>query len=230
MGAIYLIRHGQASFGSSNYDKLSSVGHEQAFILGQALGARRVQADVVVCGGMERHRETATQCLKGMGREPHWDEDSGWDEYDHEAMLEAFDPRYKRKTELTADLLKSGDIKRTFQELFSQAAARWASGRHDDDYDESFGEFCLRVEGALTRLHARLGKSQTALVFSSGGAISVIARHLLGLSPERTMPLSYTLANASVTKVIYGSGGLKLSTLNEHSHFEGLDKKFLTYR
>ena len=139
---------------------------------------------MVVCGGMQRHRETATQCLEGMGRELHWDEDSGWDEYDHEAMLEAFDPRYKRKTELTADLLKSGDIKRTFQELFSQAAARWASGSFDDDYDESFGEFCLRVEGALTRLHARLGKGQTALVFSSGGAISVIARYLLGLAPE----------------------------------------------
>jgi broad specificity phosphatase PhoE len=30
MGQIYLVRHGQASFGSANYDQLSELGHEQA--------------------------------------------------------------------------------------------------------------------------------------------------------------------------------------------------------
>lgn len=231
MGAIYLIRHGQASFASSNYDKLSAIGLEQGKILGEALGARRVKADLIVCGGMLRHRETAEQCLSGMKTEASWDEDSGWNEYDHEAMLEAFDPRFSRKTNIAAELLKSGgDPRKGFQELFSKAAARWVNGDNDDDYDESFSEFCARVEGALARLVERLGKSRTALVFTSGGAISVIARHLLGLPNERTMPLSYTLANASVTKVIVGSSGVKLMSLNEHAHFEGLDPKFLTYR
>lgn len=230
MGAIYLIRHGQASFGSSNYDKLSSLGEKQAALLGEALRARNVAADVVVCGALERHRQTATSCLKAMGREPHWDEDSGWDEYDHEAMLEAFDPRFKRKTDLAAELLRTGDPRKTFQEIFSKAAERWTCGSYDDDYEESFDEFCTRVEQALTRLHARLQKSQTALVFTSGGAISACVKHLLGLPSDRMMPLGYTLANASVTKVIYGAGGVRLSTLNEHSHFEGRDSKLLTYR
>lgn len=230
MGAIYLIRHGQASFASSDYDNLSAIGGEQGFILGEALRARRVQPDLTICGGMQRHRQTAEQCLRGMGREASWEEDRGWDEYDHQRMLEAFDPRYARKTELAAELLKSGDPRRTFQELFSQAAARWVSGDTDEDYEESFGEFCDRVEAALNRLHRRMGKGQTALVFTSGGAISAVCKQLLGLAKERTMPLSYTLANASITKVIYGSSGLRLSTLNEHGHFEGLDPKYLTYR
>ncbi|MCH1491392.1 MAG: histidine phosphatase family protein, partial [Luminiphilus sp.] len=30
MASIYLIRHGQASFGSDNYDQLSPVGQRQA--------------------------------------------------------------------------------------------------------------------------------------------------------------------------------------------------------
>jgi broad specificity phosphatase PhoE len=231
MGAIYLIRHGQASFASSNYDKLSAIGLEQGHVLGEALAARKVRPDVIVCGGMLRHRETAEQCLKGLKTEASWDEDSGWNEYDHEAMLEAFDPRFSRKTNIAVELLKSGgDPRKGFQELFSKAAARWVSGENDEDYDESFGEFCARVEGALGRLTERLGKSRTALVFTSGGAISVVARHLLGLPDERTMPLSYTLANASVTKVIVGGSGVKLMSLNEHAHFEGLDPKFLTYR
>jgi broad specificity phosphatase PhoE len=231
MGAIYLIRHGQASFASSDYDKLSSIGHEQGRILGAALRARKVTPDILVCGGMLRHRETAQQCLAGLGREASWDEDSGWNEYDHEAMLEAYDPRFTRKTNIAAEMLKSGmDPRRAFQELFSKAAARWVSGNFDDDYDESFSEFCARVEGALTRLSERLGKGGTALVFTSGGAISVVAKHLLGLPDDRTMPLSYTLANASVSKVIVGSSGVKLMSLNEHAHFEGIDPKFLTYR
>lgn len=231
MGAILLIRHGQASFASSNYDKLSAVGMEQGRILGEALRARNVKPDIVVCGGMLRHRETAEQCLSGMQAEASWDEDSGWNEYDHEAMLEAFDPRFKRKTNIAAELLKTGmDPRRAFQELFSQAAARWVGGQSDEDYDESFTEFCARVEGALTRLHERLGKSKTALVFTSGGAISAVAKSLLGLPDDRVMPLSYTLANAAVSKVLATSSGLKLSTLNEHAHFEPIDPKYLTYR
>jgi broad specificity phosphatase PhoE len=230
MGAIYLIRHGQASFASSNYDNLSAIGGEQAGMLGEALCARKVQPDLVICGGMQRHRQTAEQCLRGMGREPRWEEDKGWDEYDHRRMLEAFDPRYGRNTELAAELLKGGDPQRTFQELFSQAAARWVGGEAEHDYEESFSEFCARVEAALSRLHARLGKAQTALVFTSGGAISAVCKQLLGLAKERVMPLSFALANASITKVIYGSSGLRLSTLNEHGHFEGHDPKYLTYR
>src|SRR3546814_10473498 len=67
MGAIYLIRHGQASFGAVDYDKLSKRGVEQAAVLGQALAARGVKPDVVICGGMLRHRETALGCLQAMG-------------------------------------------------------------------------------------------------------------------------------------------------------------------
>jgi broad specificity phosphatase PhoE len=231
MAVIYLIRHGQASFASSNYDKLSGLGMEQGRILGAALKARGVTPDVLVCGGMQRHRETAEQCLSGLGVAPSWDEDTGWDEYDHGAMLEAYDPRFGRKSNLAAELLKTGeDPKRAFQELFSKAAARWVSGASDEDYDESFAEFCARVAAALARLSARLEKSKTALVFTSGGAISAVAKLLLGLPDERMLPLSYLIANASVTKLLVGSSGVKLSTLNEHAHFEGSHAKYLSYR
>ena len=35
MTTIYLIRHGQASFGAESYDKLSATGEQQATVLGQ---------------------------------------------------------------------------------------------------------------------------------------------------------------------------------------------------
>ncbi|MCF8967887.1 histidine phosphatase family protein, partial [Pseudomonas carnis] len=37
MGSIYLIRHGQASFGADDYDVLSPIGVEQAQVLGRHL-------------------------------------------------------------------------------------------------------------------------------------------------------------------------------------------------
>ena len=35
MTTIYLVRHGQASFGKSNYDELSQNGEAQATLLGR---------------------------------------------------------------------------------------------------------------------------------------------------------------------------------------------------
>ena len=34
MAEIYFVRHGQASFGAEDYDKLSLVGHRQTELLG----------------------------------------------------------------------------------------------------------------------------------------------------------------------------------------------------
>lgn len=227
MGSIYLIRHGQASFGASDYDKLSPLGHEQARVLGEALARRAVRPAWVVCGGMRRHRETANACLAGMQGPLDFEEDVGWNEYDHESMLEALDPRYKYKAALTADLLREGDVRRTFQKLFSRAASRWASGQHDDDYEEPFHVFSSRVLGSLSALTTRMGKGEQALVFSSGGAICAAASHLLGLAPEQAMELSYTLVNTSVTKLLVGARGVTLSTLNEHAH---LTDELVSYR
>ena len=35
MSTLYLVRHGQASFGTDNYDRLSAIGEEQARELGR---------------------------------------------------------------------------------------------------------------------------------------------------------------------------------------------------
>jgi broad specificity phosphatase PhoE len=59
MGVVLLVRHGQASFGTDDYDVLSETGWEQARLLGAWLAGRGVTPDVVVRGGMRRHRETA---------------------------------------------------------------------------------------------------------------------------------------------------------------------------
>ncbi|MDB4974081.1 MAG: phosphoglycerate mutase [Myxococcaceae bacterium] len=241
MGAIYLVRHGQASFAAADYDDLSTLGREQGRVLGAALHARHVQPDIVVCGGMRRHQQTATECLATLGsaRAPEqalgpdvdaWEVDRGWDEYDHNEVLGGLDPRYRQQSAVAADMVGTHDPRRAFQQIFERAMARWVDGAYHHEYQESWPAFCQRVDGALERLKTRLGKSQTAVVFTSGGAISVVCRMLLGLADQRTLLLSASLANASVTKLIVGGRGLTLSTLNEHAHFESADKRLITYR
>ena len=57
MATIYLIRHGQASFGSANYDQLSALGQLQATRTGQYLARSGVQLDAAYSGDLWRQRE-----------------------------------------------------------------------------------------------------------------------------------------------------------------------------
>ena len=231
MGAIYLVRHGQASFSGADYDDLSPLGHEQARVLGEALGARGIRPDLVLSGRLRRHRQTATACLGAMGLEPTWEEDAGWDEYDHNEVLGGVDPRFRNQAAVAAELAQHENPSRAFQAIFDRAMARWVDAAYHAEYAESWPAFCARIEDALARLHTGLGRSKSAIVFSSGGAISVVCRQLLGLADLRTMSLSGSIANASVTKLVVGGRGLTLSTLNEHVHFERPEtKRLITYR
>ena len=230
MGAIYLIRHGQASFGSADYDQLSRVGVEQAGVLGTALKSRIAKVDLQLCGGMRRHHQTAAGVLDAMAIGHDWEDDDGWREYDHVAVLAAYRPQWADQTVMTAELTREADPRRAFQQAFAAAVQRWVEGLHNDDYPESWAGFCARIDSALLRLRERLGKSQTALVFTSGGPIAAVAQQMLRLDDEHTYKLNWTLANAGVTKLIYSERSLYLSTLNEHAHFEGGDSRLITYR
>ena len=59
MGQVHFVRHGQASFGTDDYDRLSPLGWQQARWLGRHLSETGHRYDAVVSGGMRRHRETA---------------------------------------------------------------------------------------------------------------------------------------------------------------------------
>ena len=58
MGSLILVRHGQASFGEKNYDKLSKLGHLQARLLGKFFKKEGVVFDKFFTGNMSRQLET----------------------------------------------------------------------------------------------------------------------------------------------------------------------------
>lgn len=230
MASIYLIRHGQASFGKKNYDQLSELGEAQARVLGKALSERIGTIDKVYAGSMLRHEQTMTRCLRNFNGgsdqfKPIFDQ--GWNEYDHEEVLLKHRPEMTSMNELMAHLEKQSDAKAAFKQYFSEAIARWMSGDHDQDYTESWLEFTQRVNSALQGVKDGLGDAQNTLVFTSGGPISVLSQSLLLVPQEKLMSLNWTLVNCGVTKLVMTSSDLFLASLNEHTHFEGDENKHL---
>jgi broad specificity phosphatase PhoE len=220
MSILLLVRHGQASWGTEDYDRLSELGEQQARVLGAALSARGLRPDLLVRGGMLRHRQTAAAAVEAAGWDGEVVEDVGWDEYDHVSTLTG-----------ARDLPEVSDA--PYDErvrLFEAKIDRWASGEHDADYHESFPVFRDRVDEAFRRTVARLEPKQTAVVFTSGGAVSWVAASLTHGGVPAWSRLSKVMMNGGVTKVLDGRRGTSLISFNDHSHLEAAGSELLSYR
>ena len=231
MGVLMLVRHGQASFGSEEYDVLSSRGVRQSRKVAEALAGYGVEPTTLIHGGMRRQRETAEQMLQGAaGWQLPLEQDDGWRELDHAKVMEA----YPTITDLDRELLRSGRMElRPFHELYTKATSRWSSGAHDSDYPESFADFIGRVRDSIGRAARKAGERRTAVVVTSGGPIAAACAMLTEVGEEpRRLAAAWTrfnsvVTNVSVTRIVVGSSGARLLTFNEHSW---LDRELVTYR
>lgn len=220
MSRVILVRHGQASWGKKDYDRLSDLGHEQAAAVGRELAARGVAPTRVVSGSMMRQRDTATGLVAGADWSHEVVTDSAWDEYAHQGILTAYKPAYRSMTLMKADLARTLRPHRAFDEMYAVATDRWVAGGHDDEYDESFVAFGERVMGGLASVLAGVGRGETAVVVSSAGAISWVAASLLGGGAPVWTSLQRVVANASLTTISVGAGDPVLRTFNDTTHLE----------
>lgn len=230
MAVIYLVRHGQATFGSGEYDSLSPLGHKQSHVVGEALRRQLSEAeprvDRVIRGDLKRHRDTASECLTALGLgsvEP--EIDPRWNEYDHRDLIVRHKPAYRSRALMMADLALTGRPRQAFQTMFDQALERWVGA--ESGYLETWAVFSSRVCSALDELSGSLGRSETVLVFTSGGPIGAAAANLLGAGPDVWLKLIRVTVNTGVTKIVVGKRGATLVSFNDHSHLNG---ELLTYR
>ena len=257
MGQIFLVRHGQASFGSSNYDQLSARGQAQAGLLGQWFAQRGQRLDRVVTGTMVRHRQSAAACLArldGAPQEDAWHADGGFNEYDHDEILHRHRPEFAEPGEVRRFLAATDNGNRAFQQIFQDAMSRWMGGAHDDDYREAWPVFRQRCVEALHGVVTSAAASQATVVFTSGGTIATLCQHVLRMPDAQVFELNWTLVNSGVTKLYHrmaepppatvaGSAHassarrqhdaslLTLGYLNNYAHLEALgDAHAVTYR
>ena len=213
MGLVLLVRHGQASFGSDDYDVLSETGEQQSRDLGPVLAGFGEMS--VVHGSLVRQRRTAEIAAEAAGWSAAATVDGRWDELDTLSLFAAAPPD-----------LPEGAGHREFQAAFEATTERWMSGEHDADYPETWGGFQERVADALTGLVESAGGRNT-VVFTSGGPIAATATALVGAGPETYRRLLPVIVNASITRVVAGRRGISLVSFNEQAH---LPPERLTYR
>ncbi len=174
MSEVCLIRHGQASFGAENYDRLSELGRRQARWLGERLAGLGVRPARIVAGTLSRQRATADALLDGLGGarlpvETH----AGLNEYDAEPLLAAW------LESLGADAPRiAGDDRRGHFRALSGALEAWQAGRIEGA--ESWAAFEARTAAALAHA-ARPGPK--AGDGSADGAASVSRLFVGGRTP-----------------------------------------------
>ena len=133
-----MIRHGQASFGKDDYDRLSPLGKRQARILAQHLLTTGFHPDAVYSGTMARQTATAQEVLsayRAAGRKvPDLEMLSGFNEYDTTAIVTALFPdMVKEDPSLNDELPKMYTSKASFKRVFEGAMLRWVTGEFEID-------------------------------------------------------------------------------------------------
>lgn len=222
MGDLLLIRHGQASFGAADYDRLSPQGDTQAQRLGAWLRENAPAPVLVARGQLRRHAQTVQRMLDAAALDAPMLTLPGLDELDHIELLRRHRPDLRDHDAMAAELRRSDDPHRAFQALFVQAIARWTGGAHDHDYSRSWAQFRADALAALQTLASQAAEREGEVwVVTSGGPIAVIATELIGAPVERTFALSWPLVNTGLTRVRPGRNALQLITYNAWPHLTG---------
>jgi broad specificity phosphatase PhoE len=236
MSTLYLIRHGQASFGADDYDRLSGLGRRQARAAGDFLVRAGIRFDACWSGRLRRQRQTAVdvgRCFQQAGADlPAVVASASLDEYDYETVLRtlapviiAEDPDFRQAVDVM--LADRG----AFQAVFGRVMRRWASGKDTIDALPPWSAFDERVTAAIATIMRENTGGRRVAVFTSGGPIAVMVGHVLDLNPEKTIALSWQLVNASLTRIRFGGGRISLATFNEYGFLEtGEGDGRVTYR
>ena len=236
MSEIYLFRHGQASFGEDNYDRLSPTGVKQSEILARHLAKTDKLFDAIYFGEMERQQKTAQELVdyyrKSKLLVPRPNVSDKFNEYDSFSVWQALLPEILHEDPALAnDVEKLYGEQKTFQRIFAKVMNLWISGGYQASGIPCWNDFKQRVRKGLEELIANHGARKRLAVFTSGGPISVAVQTALGLSDSKTLEISWQLMNASITRIKYSVRGMMLAVFNDVTHLElERDESLLTYR
>ncbi len=236
MGSIYLIRHGQASFGADDYDVLSPTGIRQAEILGEHLASLGVRFDRCVAGGLRRQRHTAEAVMGRLNEAgidtPTLEVDPAFNEFEADAVIRAHLPDLLEEQPQALHILRhAAEHRAEFQRLFSTVIARWVSGDHEKDGLDSWAEFLDTVHGGLQRLLAPASGKDKIAVFTSGGTITALLQLVTGVPALKAFELNWQIVNTSLNRLKFRGEEVALASFNSHVHLELLRApELITYR
>ena len=212
MPELLVIRHGQASFGTDNYDRLSDLGKRQSDAAGAFLRRTGWVPDRCVTGTLIRQIDT----LNHMGFEAD-QQHPGFNEYDFHNLLsvrfggETPEPVHKDR--------------RTHFRTLRETIFDWQKGDLVGA-SETYAQFCDRIEAA--RLSACADGAERVLVISSGGVIGRLAARAVEAPPPMMMTLNLQVRNTSFTRFVFKGDRFFLNEFNSVPHISDPDNSDLT--
>jgi broad specificity phosphatase PhoE len=235
MATLYLIRHGQASFGAANYDKLSELGCRQARVVGECFRDTGIHFDAVYSGDLSRQRETARLAIASQPLEVSHKIDSRLNEIQNEEQLEYLIPEVIKSDPAVAALVEKGlGDSKDYQKVIDAVFNYWVSPACDEPRIQSWSDFSNGARQAIADIMREQGSGKTVGIFTSGGTLATIVAQVLGLGAEQTYQLYEPIFNCSVTQLFYNRSKVSLSYFNDCSFLRVLgrqqDENLITYR
>ncbi len=197
---LILLRHGQASLGTADYDRLSPLGRQQAEALRARLEAARMLDSAVVAGSLRRQRQT--QALLGIKGAASIDE--SLNEYIVDQLIRStVEQAASLGIEVPDDraFADPASYLTTFLEWFPTVLDLWQSERLTCAQNGLWSDFHRRVTSPIPHWSARLAAGQSLVVVSSAGVISTAVAHMLGEDLAWQRALNVRLYNASLTEL-----------------------------
>jgi broad specificity phosphatase PhoE len=221
MGTLYLVRHGQASFGADHYDQLSAMGERQCEQLGHYFRERGVQFEAALVGSLQRQVQSLAGIERGLGATL---PSSSWpalDEYDPAALVHGVHP----------DPLPRPDtperVRHHFR-LLREALSQWMAGTLVPVGMPSYAVFAAGVRATLD--HVRSVHAGDVLLVSSGGPISTAVGLVLQTPPATTIELNLRIRNSSVTEFAFTPKRHMLVGYNAVPHLDHPERRtWMTY-
>lgn len=228
MATLFLVRHGQASFGEAVYDRLSSLGEEQSRRLGAYFAKTGQSFDAVYTGPRERQIRTAELALKTMRAQgmsfPEPIVVPELDEIGAEDVLQEHMPRL---------IAERADLRRMIQnfayrDLLKALTGSWLRGELNIPGLESWEAFSGRVARGLRIVREGEGRGRRVIAFTSGGTIGASLSHILEVPPTVSLDMAQVIRNTSLTEVLFSGERLTLGSFNALPHLDEPD--LVTYR
>ena len=221
MGTLYLVRHGQASFGADDYDQLSELGQKQSERLGAYFAGKGLKFDAAYSGTLKRQIQTLDGICRGGGYTLTGEQRPGLNEYNSEAVIGAIHPHKLSKP-------TSKEEYRNHFRLLRDGLTQWMAGVVTPHGMPDYTEWQQGIVDTLDLVRA--SAHNNVLIVSSGGPISTVVGHILGTSPETTIDLNMRIRNSSVTEFAFTPKRHMLVTYNTLPHLDDKSlESWITY-
>lgn len=218
MAELTLVRHGQASFGSDDYDQLSHLGRQQSRWLGEYFASHGEGFDCAVLGDLKRHQQTFEAVCEGMGQEPDSLQMPGLNEFDFESLIKAYIHSYP-------DQAPGPDTSvREYYRLLKRVMMLWMADELEGELPESWAGFEDRVVSVLQFVQ-REYKGARVLAVSSGGAIAMAISHVLRCPSETVVELNLQQKNSGFAHMFFNEKAFRLTGFNHVPHLDSVERR-----